>query len=376
MLRILFTGGGTGGHIYPILAVAEELARLDAKMELELRYFGSPENYQSLLSSRGIIVSKILSAKLRRYFDLRNFIDAPKLFIALIQALWKVFWYMPDVLFSKGGPGALPVVWACRFYRIPIIVHESDAIPGLTNKISAKSAKVVLTSFNSTSQFFPVKEIILTGNPVRSSLLANNNLDKQTSKKILGFNPDKPLILVVGGSQGSKRINNFFLDVSSKLINKFQILHQTGRKNFDEVNKEFQIIIRDFDTEEKKDYKIVPFLENDLCDALTAADIVVARAGSGNIFELAIFAKPSILIPLAEAANNHQNANAYEYAKNGAAVVIEEENLKPNIFLTQIEKIFMIPENLPKMSEAAKNFAKPQAAKMIAQIIVNVAIGK
>ncbi len=145
MIRILFTGGGTGGHIYPILAVAEELQFSGGQIQLDLRYFGAPGQYRNLLETNGIKVLKIFSAKLRRYFDFRNFIDIPILLpLSIIQAFWKVFWFMPDVLFSKGGPGSLPVVLACKFYRIPIIIHDSDSIVGLANQIIAANADEVI----------------------------------------------------------------------------------------------------------------------------------------------------------------------------------------------------------------------------------------
>ncbi|MEE8131724.1 MAG: undecaprenyldiphospho-muramoylpentapeptide beta-N-acetylglucosaminyltransferase [Candidatus Paceibacterota bacterium] len=367
-MRILFTGGGTGGHIYPILAIVEELKQ--KQPDLDLRYFGAPGVYQNLLEVNGIKTSKILSSKLRRYFDVRNFLDIPKFILSLFQAFWKVFWFMPDVLFSKGGPGALAIVLACRFYRIPIIIHESDSIPGLTNRISSRYAKRVGISFASTAEILR-GQIALIGNPVRPSLLKETT-EKETAKRILGFNPQIPLILVVGGSQGAARINDFFMDVVEELIKDWQIFHQTGHNNYHGVKNELTLITKDFSDEEKARYKLIAYLDKDLKDALSAADLVVARAGSGTIFELAAFGKPAFLVPLFEAAGNHQTANAYEYAKTGAAIVIEEDNLKPSIFLNQLKKIFSEPERLKSMSEAALKFAKPDAAKVIAEEIVRL----
>jgi len=380
-MRILFTGGGTGGHIYPIIAVAEELQKLsvEKKIEMDLRYFGSPEMFRSVLEQNGIGVSKIFSAKLRRYFDLRNFLDIPILLpLSVIQAFWKVFWFMPDVLFSKGGPGSLPVVLACRFYCVPIIIHDSDTIIGLANRLAIYWAKRIAVSFDSTAKTLLENEklsgkVALVGNPIRRSLISGDILDSATAKKIFGFNPEKPVILVIGGSQGAVKINDLMLEIVGEIIRDFQILHQTGIKNFEDFKKELDIILRNYPEEQRSRYKTVPYFEKDLKDAYTAADVVVSRASSGSIFEAAAFAKPSILIPLPEeVVGDHQTTNAYEYARTGAAVVIEQANLEPNIFLGQLKKIFSEPEKLNQMSQAAKNFAKPKAARVIAEEIIKL----
>ena len=379
-MRILFAGGGTGGHIYPILAVTEELqkAAINGKIDLDLRYFSDPERYNFLLASNGILVSKIFSAKLRRYFDIRNLFDIPLFFISVIQSFWKVFWFMPDVLFSKGGPGSLPVVLACWFYRVPIIIHESDSAPGLANLMASKFADRIAVSFNSATEFFIAKnaelseKIALTGNPTRKSL-TDNALEQEAAKQIFSFDSKKPLILIIGGSQGSAKINDFMLNASLELMEAdIQVLHQTGVNNFDDAKKELKFILENYTEKEMARYKIVPYFEKDLQDAYAAADIIISRAGSGSIFEIAAFGKPSILIPLQKSAQNHQIQNAYEYAGSGAAIVVEEANLMPNIIISQIKKIVSDPEKFKKMSEAAKNFSKPEAAKIISEEIIKL----
>ena len=382
-MRILFTGGGTGGHIYPIIAVTEELQKISAekKIGMDLRYFGSPEMFRSVLEQNGVRVSKIFSAKLRRYFDLRNFIDIPILLpLSIIQAFWKVFWFMPDVLFSKGGPGSLPVVLACKFYRVRIIIHDSDSIMGLANRMASRWADRIAVSFESTAKTLLENEklsgkVAMVGNPIRKSLISGEILERGTAKKIFGFNPEKPVILVIGGSQGAVKINDLMLEIVGKIIKDFQILHQTGIKNFDEVKKELDIILRNYPEEQRSRYKTVPYFEKDLKDAYTAADVMVSRASSGSIFEAAAFGKPSILIPLPEeVVGDHQTVNAYEYAKGGAAIVIEQANLEPNILLGQLKKIFSEPGKLTQMSQAAKNFAKPEAARVIAEEILKLGL--
>ncbi len=374
MLRILFTGGGTGGHITPIIAVAEEVQNIakQKNLELDLRYFGSPEAYQNLLEMNGITVSRIISSKWRRYFDLRNFIDIPRFAIGFFQALWCVFWFMPDVAFSKGGPGALPVVLACAFYGVPIIIHESDTIPGLANKISGHFSKIIVLSFVSAASSFKGNTIAV-GTPIRRELLREMP-EQMTAKKIFGFDSAKPVILVISGSQGAVRINDFVLDVALLLVKQFQILHQTGINNFEQVKSELTSIAKNFAGEEKDRYKIVPYFDKGLKDAYSAADIIVSRAGSASIFEIALFGKPAILIPLPEAAGDHQTKNAYEYANTGAAIVIETDNLTPNVFINQLKKLLFDPGKLKAMSEAAKKFAKPEAAKIIAEEIIKLGV--
>lgn len=391
MIRILFTGGGTGGHIYPIVAVAEELKlKFIEGSEIDLRYLGSPESFRGLLENNGVKVSKIISAKLRRYFDLRNFIEIPFLFpLSVIQAIWKVFWIMPDVLFSKGGPGSLPVVLACKFYRVPIIIHDSDTVPGLANKLAARFANRIAVSFASAGVLLSAKnpklenKIALIGNPIRNSLFSGEILDKETAKKIFGFNPKKPVILIICGSQGAEKINDFIIETAGELIKNWQILHQTGIKNFKNVKQELDSIFppeagsplakKNYSEKLKANYKTFPYFEKDLKDAYAAADLVISRASGGSIFEIAAFAKPSLLIPLpSEVVGAHQIKNAYEYAKTGSAVIIEQENLKPDIFLFQLKKLFSEPEKLNQMSQAAKSFSKPEAARIIAEEIIKL----
>ena len=369
-IRILLTAGGTGGHIYPILAIAGQLRILAVQkgIDLDLRYFGVPGPYQDILESNGIKVSKILSSKLRRYFDLKNFLDAPKFIFGFFQALFKIFWFMPDAVF------ALAVVRASRFYRLPIIIHESDAVPGLTNRLSARSAKIIFTAFKKVAQYFPPEKIILVGNPVRANILENIP-DQESAKKAFGFNPAEPVILVIGGSQGALRINNFISDNLGEILDSVQVIHQAGTANFPEVKKETDFLLRPLGDFYKNRYYLVGYLEGvkELREALAAADVVFSRAGAGAIFEIAAFSKPAILIPLEEAAGDHQRINAYEYAETGAAIVIEEANLKPAIFSLQVQKILAEPELKTKMSQAAKNFSKPEAAKIIAEEILKSA---
>jgi UDP-N-acetylglucosamine--N-acetylmuramyl-(pentapeptide) pyrophosphoryl-undecaprenol N-acetylglucosamine transferase len=378
MIRILLTGGGSGGHVYPLLAVADSIRKImhsgGAEADLELVYIGPKKDpYADLISEKGIKVYRISAGKMRRYVSgiLDNLLDVPRFCLGLVQAFWKMFWLMPDAVFSKGGTGALPVVLAAWFYRVPVVIHDSDAVPGLTNLLSGRFATRIAVSFEAAKKYFNPSKTIVTGNPIRGELL-EKKFPPATAKEILGFNKDAPLILVLGGSQGAQRINDFIILALKDILAETQILHQTGRANYMEVKNLSQAALLSIPTrtETASRYKAVPYLEEDLAIAFSAADVVVARAGSSSIFEIAAFGKPAILIPLYEAANDHQRANAYEFAETGAAVVIEEQNLQPSIFLHELRDILSNPEKAEKMSKAAAAFFQPQAAETLAKEVL------
>ena len=379
-IRILLTAGGTGGHIYPLISVTDEIYHLagEQNRDLEIRYFGPASPLNGEFENRGIKVEKIISSKLRRYFSLNNFIDAFGFIFGFFQALCKIFWFMPDSVFSKGGPGALAVVLAARFYRIPVMIHESDTSPGLTNSLSAKFAKKIFIAFEKTARYFPPEKTKLVGNPVRANILRDVP-DQETTKKNLGFNPAEPLILVIGGSQGALKINNFISDNFGEILDLAQIIHQSGPANFLETKKETDFLLQGLGGSYQKRYQLVGYFNQgkDLKEAFAAADLVISRAGSGGIFEIAAFGKPSILIPIPEeVVGEHQIVNAYEYAKSGTAIVIEESNFKSSIVLDQARKILTDPELRKKMSQAAKNFAKPEAGKIIAEEILKLVLNQ
>ncbi|MBI2592991.1 MAG: UDP-N-acetylglucosamine--N-acetylmuramyl-(pentapeptide) pyrophosphoryl-undecaprenol N-acetylglucosamine transferase [Candidatus Colwellbacteria bacterium] len=371
--RVLVTGGGTGGHIYPLVAVVSELQILASTMRIdaEIRYLGSFGPYRDLLRDNDIKAQGIVESKLRRYFSLENFIDGPKFIVGFLQALSRLFWFMPDAVFSKGGPGAMAVVLAARFYGIPVIIHESDAIPGTTNLICGRFAKIVTVAFSGAAKYFPGKEVIVVGNPIRRYLFSDVITPKK-AKGFLEFNPELPLMLVLGGSQGAVRLNEFILDNLPDLLNVTQIFHQTGKKNYQPVVNEVDFVLSKLPEETIKRYRPIDYFEKDIRTALMAADVVLSRAGAGGIFETAAFGKPSILIPLPEAASGHQAANAYDYAASGAAIVIEESNLTPELLLHELKGLLGNQNRLSEMSQAAIAFSKPDSASNLAKIILKL----
>jgi UDP-N-acetylglucosamine--N-acetylmuramyl-(pentapeptide) pyrophosphoryl-undecaprenol N-acetylglucosamine transferase len=363
MKKIVLAGGGTGGHIFPLIAVARQIKAFDE--EVKLIFIGPKTEFENIfLEGEGFEIKNILSGKIRRYFSLQNFIDIIKIPIGILQAFIYLFFEAPDIIFSKGGYGSFPTIIAGWFLRIPIIIHESDAVPGLTNRILAKFAKRILVSFPKTP-YFSVKKMLLVGNPIRLEIL-NGKRDEAIQQ--FKLHNDRPILLVIGGSQGAQRINEKILSMLSQLLEKFEIIHQVGENNYRNFKKEIEA---NFPAESLQFYHVYPFLkEKEMANAYAVSDLIISRAGSGSIFEIAAVGKPSILIPLPEAAQNHQVENAYRYAQTGAAIVIEEKNFTPHLFLGKLKWLFNHPEELEKMSQAAKKFAKIDAAKKIAKIIL------
>lgn len=365
------TGGGTGGHVYPLIAVANELKKQSEQLNLALdvRYFGGAREYAQEIVSSGMEFVPIMSSKLRRYWSPLNLIDGLKFLLSLIQVGWRMFWFMPDVIFSKGGPGALAVVLIGKFYFIPIVIHESDSKPGLTNRISGNLSKKIFLAFASAGEDFKNQEIIeVVGNPVRNSLFEQvSGSSQEEAKKNFGFNPAEPLVFFLGGSQGAEMLNNFVLDNLEEFIREFQVLHQVGPKNYPSYKNEFEFMTKDWSDIEKSRYRYQGNFSDNMGDALLAADIVVSRAGSGTIFELAAFGKPSILIPLPNAANDHQKENAYLYSQTAAAIVIQEENMLGNLMLEEIKRLLGNPQKMAEMGSAARSFYRPDSAGIMAK---------
>lgn len=370
-MRILFTGGGTGGHITPIIAVARQLKNIypvDSKEDLKMFFLGAkgPSGFDNVFEEEGIKVKTILAGKFRRYFSINFFSDLFKIPVSLCQSLWYVFLWMPDVIFNKGGYGSAPVVIAGWFYHIPIITHESDAIPGLATRLGGKLSKRIAVSFEEARKYFNAKKTALIGNPVRKEItqtcaLANEE-NKLAAKKILGITSDKPIIFILGGSQGAKAIDQVVLSIVPQLFGKYEVIHQCCDKDYEDIKKE---------TESIEKYHLFSFLnENQLISAFLLADIVISRAGAASIFEIASCGRPSILIPLPDSAADHQRENAFDYAKSGATSVIEQINLTPNILLSEIARIVDNPELAAQMIESAKNFSNPDAARKIAEELI------
>jgi UDP-N-acetylglucosamine--N-acetylmuramyl-(pentapeptide) pyrophosphoryl-undecaprenol N-acetylglucosamine transferase len=371
-MKILFTGGGSGGHVIPIVAVAREIRRIYTGKDLELFYFGPKDDFGEIfLSQEDIKVKNISAGKIRRYTDwksvLNNFLDVCfKIPLGIIQSFFRVFLLSPDLIFSKGGYGSLPVVIAGKLLFVPIFIHESDVVPGAANRFASRFAKETLVSFPQT-EYFSLEKMIVVGNPIRREILEGS---KQEAVDLFKLNYDRPILLILGGSQGAQRINDKILELLPTLLDNFEIILQSGENNYQQVKAEATITIKRHKILENA-FHPYPFLkEPELKQAYGAADFIVSRAGSATIFEIAANVKPSILVPLPESAQNHQVKNAYAYGEKGACLVIEENNFTVRFFLEKLRYLFSNPSELEKMRKAAREFSRPQAAKVIAERIL------
>lgn len=378
-MKILLTGGGSGGHFYPLIAVAREIvkmARNKHMLDPKIIYAADTPYDKKILFEENIKFLKLPAGKLRRYFSLRNFIDPFKTIFGTILAIIKIYLEMPDIIFSKGGYASMPALIAARILKIPLIIHESDSVPGKANMFAKSFASRIAISFPESLKYFPENKTALTGNPIRAAVVGGNFLEAKEIFHLEISAEEKiypPTILIIGSSQGAKIINDITLRALPELIKNFQVIHQCGANNFDETWKIATVVLKD--SENKGRYHLFDFLnESQYRNASYAASIVVSRASAGAIFEIAVWGKPSILIPIIDSAQDHQRENAWNYASSHAAIVIEESNFTPHILLSEIKNILSDKERVKKMSEAARKFSKPEAANTIAEEIINLAL--
>ncbi len=372
-MKILFTGGGTGGHFYPIIAVAEAINRISKERRLlppTLYYMAdTPYDNRALFNSNITFVS-MPAGKMRHYFSLLNLTDIFKTGYGILKSLWKVFRIYPDVIFGKGGYASFPALVAGKLFRIPVVIHESDSVPGRVNLWAGKFAAAVAVSFPEAARFFPPGKTAHTGNPVRREIL---NPDQTGAFEFLKLDKRTPTILVLGGSQGSQVVNESILEVLPELVSRYQIIHQTGTKNFSDVSKTSGVILSASPYKER--YKPFDYLDNlGMKMSAGVSSLIISRAGS-TIFEIAAWGIPSVIIPISDtASNDHQTQNAFNYMRSGAALVIEEINLTPHILLSEIDRLMGNAELLKKMGAAAKNFARTDAADTIALKLLEIAL--
>lgn len=370
-MRILLVGSGSGGHFYPLIAITEAVmarAKADGSPVPDL-YLMGPHPYDAgSLFAYNIKYVHCPAGKLRRYFSFSNLIDAFKTFWGVFVATYKLFIIYPDVIMSKGSYTSLPVVIAGWFLRIPIVIHESDARPGRANRVGKYMARYIAISYPETVEYFPSKKTALTGIPIRTELLQDAPKDPFS---ILGIQSDKPLITVVGGSTGAERINDLIASALDTLLGSYTVLHQVGEQNVEVMQETTRVLVKDADR--LNHYHIRGFLDvASIHAALSASAIVVSRAGSTSIYEIAIHHKPSILIPIPEDISHDQRMNAYAYARTGGATVIEERNLTPHLLSAEIERIIQDPNMVKEMSFAASEFARTDASDKIAEILIMI----
>lgn len=323
MKKIVLTGGGTAGHVTPNIALLPGLK----EKGYEIAYIGSYTGIEKqLIEAQGIEYHGIASGKLRRYLDLKNLSDPFRVIKGFGEAHRLLGKLRPDIVFSKGGFVSVPVVLAARTRKIPVIIHESDLTPGLANKLAIPSAVKVCCNFPETVSHLPAGKAVLTGCPIRSDLLAGN---ANVARELCGFTSELPVLMIIGGSSGSVRINEKVREALPKLTERFQVLHLCGKGNFDESRNGVPR------------YKQIEYADESLKDLFALADLVISRAGANAICELLALKKPNILIPLSlEASRGDQILNAKSFASQGYSFLLEEQDMTVDSLVAAVDQVY------------------------------------
>lgn len=365
---IVFAGGGTGGHIYPGLAVADELRSLALKnnQEIKLIWIGNSSGMdRQLVEKSGSVdlFTGIPSGKLRRYFSFRNFTDLFKIFAGFVKSYFILLKLKPAVLFSKGGFVSVPPCLAAHLLKIPVFTHECDFTPGLATRLNSKFASKILVSYEETKAFLPEskrQKAVLTGNPVRPVFY---NTSPEEGKKFLfegrsDYNPEKPVLLVLGGSLGAHQINELVSQNLDWLTERFNVVHQCGAKDEEKMPKN------------KSGYFLYPFIYKEMPDVISSADIILSRAGANSIWECSVSGKPMILIPLCgSGTRGDQVDNAHFFEEKGAAIVLLGEYAEESYLKSALEKMLdeSFRQNAVAASKALSEGRRP--AEKIAEIV-------
>lgn len=329
MKKIIMTGGGTAGHVTPNIALMPALRNEG----YEISYIGSYEGIEKrLIEEQGVSYYGISSGKLRRYFDPKNFSDPFKVLKGYSQSVKLLKKLKPDVVFSKGGFVSVPVVLAARHCKVPAIIHESDLTPGLANKLAIPGAVKICCNFPETLNYLPKEKAVLTGSPIRQELLKGN---ANHAFSLCRFSDrTKPVIMIVGGSTGSRAINTAIRGLLPELVKSYNIIHLCGKGNLDET------------LHSVSGYAQFEYANQELSDMFALSDLVISRAGANAICELLALRKPNILIPLsAEASRGDQILNANSFRSQGFSYVLEESELTNTALLEAIEHVFRKKED-------------------------------
>lgn len=351
MKHIVLTGGGTAGHVTPNIAMIPRLKELGYKIS----YIGSYEGIEKkLIEELGIPYYGISSGKLRRYFDVKNFTDPFRVLKGFMEAKKLMKELKPDVVFSKGGFVTVPVVIAASRRKIPTFIHESDMTPGLANKICIPFATKVCCNFPETISNLPKDKAVLTGTPIRQELLTGS---REKGLAFTGLSPDKPVILIIGGSLGATAVNEAVRSILPELLEDFQVVHLCGKGKLDES-------LRD-----TKGYIQYEYIKKELADLFALADIVISRAGANAICELSALNKPNLLIPLsARASRGDQILNARSFEHLGYSKVLEEEEITKESLLDAVHDLYKNRESYITAMSSSKH---KDSIELIVQLFEN-----
>ncbi len=373
-MKIAFTGGGSGGHFYPLMAIAEAVKdqiKIQNILDTKMYYIADKPYDEKALFVNELEFVEVPTGKMRVYFSIQNFFDVFKTFFAIFKAIGVLVRIYPDVVISKGGYPAVPVTIAAWILRIPVMIHESDMAAGRANKIAARFAKRIAVSFPDSVGIFDKESITAwTGQPIRKELWETS---PEGARSYFKLENNKPIIVIYGGSLGSQIINDAVFEILPELVVNFNIIHQVGVKNEEEAHSRAEYLLKN--NPDKESYRAVGFFNPLSLKMLGgAADLFITRGGAGSIFDMSMWGMPAIIIPITKSNGDHQRKNAYSYAATGGAMVIEEANLEPHVFLAEIQRILNDKQALKEMSSAGESFTRKDAAEVIAKEVLSIAL--
>ena len=370
-MRVIVSGGGTGGHIYPALTILRTLQK--KVKDLEVLYVGTSQGLESdIIPKEGLPFATVEVQSFKRSLSPENFLRAMKAMAGVIKARGIVKNFNPDVVIGTGGYVCGPILMAASLSGIPTMVQEQNVLPGITNKILSRFVDCIATGSPEALKYFPKEKSVFTGNPIRSEVM---DTDSAKGYQELGLDPDKKTILVSGGSRGARTINQSMVGVLKHYANddELQILMATGKGEYEGTMQKIKEAGLDLD--KCDNLQVKPYLYN-MPMAMSIADLAVFRAGATGLAELTAKGIPSILVPYPYASENHQEYNARAVENAGAAKVILNKDLNADILIDTIESLLANSKILRKMSAASKLLGRPQAADVIADIIIELARSK
>ncbi len=370
-MRVLISGGGTGGHIYPALAVAKAL---QSAYNVELLYLGDERGLETqLVPKAGLPFASIRAGKLRRYLSWKTFTDLGRIPVGFIQAIGHLRRFRPDVVFTSGGYVSVPTGFAARLIGVPLITHQQDVSPNLANRLLRPLATRITVSFEDSLRYFPAKKTSLTGNPVREAILNVVDMETSAAKQSFGLDLALPLVLVTGGSQGAKHLNEVVVTSLPTLLPGCQVLQISGARTFAETRDNAERLLANH-PDWKQRYRLYEYLDAEMPLALAAADVVLCRSGAATLSELAALGKPGILAPLPPGfGGSPQAVNAAMFAQHGAAKVIRNADLAPESLSALLLSLLRDHEQLSTLGTAARALARPNAAADLAALIASMA---
>ena len=366
-MKIIVSGGGTGGHIYPALTLIDAIK--NKRADAEFLYVGTEKGLEAdIVPKAGVNFTALkLEGGLERHFTLENISRAANAIWSIKRASDIVHDFKPDAVVGTGGYVCGPILLAASLLKVPTLIQEQNAVAGVTNKILSKFVDKIAVGTRDALKNFPPNKTIYTGNPIRRAVL---DAKKSDGLREFNFTPDKPIVLISGGSRGARSINNAMIDVlkSAAEKNSAQFLHVTGKGEFDSVTKK----LRDAGlTLNEPNIRVVPYLYN-MPQAMAMADVAIFRAGATGLAELTARGVPAILIPYPYAAENHQEFNARSLVEAGAARMILNRDLTAEILSATLDELLSSPEKLKSMAAASLSLGKPHAADDIAELILQL----